>query len=87
MKAQLTSVAQALDLAQTQGKDKDTQIANLGQKLNVALAAKVEELQHYRSEFFGKLRERAGRTVPASRSSATASCSRARCCFRSAAPT
>ena len=40
-----------------QGKDKDTQIANLGQKLNVALAAKVEELQRYRSEFFGKLRD------------------------------
>ena len=39
------------------GSDKDTQIANLGQKLNVALAAKVEELQRYRSEFFGKLRD------------------------------
>ncbi len=56
LKAQLTSVAKALDLAQTQGLEKDTQIANLGQKLNVALAAKVEELQRYRSEFFGKLR-------------------------------
>ena len=57
MKAQLTSVAKALDLTQTQVREKDTQIANLGQKLNVALAAKVEELQRYRSEFFGKLRE------------------------------
>jgi chemotaxis protein MotB len=57
LKAQLTSVANALDVAQTQGKDKDTQIANLGQKLNVALASKVEELQRYRSEFFGKLRD------------------------------
>jgi chemotaxis protein MotB len=57
LKAQLTAVAKALDVAQTQGKDKDTQIANLGQKLNVALASKVEELQRYRSEFFGKLRE------------------------------
>ena len=56
LKAQLTSVAQALDLAQAQGKQKDTQIANLGEKLNAALAAKVEELQQYRSEFFGKLR-------------------------------
>jgi chemotaxis protein MotB len=36
--------------------DKDTQIANLGQRLNAALASKVEELQQYRSEFFGKLR-------------------------------
>jgi chemotaxis protein MotB len=56
LKAQLTSVATALDLAQTQRHEKDTQIANLGEKLNVALAAKVEELQRYRSEFFGKLR-------------------------------
>jgi chemotaxis protein MotB len=58
LKAQLTSVANALDLTKTQGQDKDTQIANLSQKLNVALASKVEELQHYRSEFFGKLRDK-----------------------------
>jgi chemotaxis protein MotB len=56
LKAQLTSVANALDLAQMQGREKDTQIENLGQKLNAALTAKVEELQRYRSEFFGKLR-------------------------------
>jgi chemotaxis protein MotB len=57
LKAQLTSVAKSLDLAQSQGQQKDTQIANLSQKLNVALAAKVEELQRYRSEFFGRLRD------------------------------
>jgi len=56
LKAQLASVAKALDLAQTDNKDKETEIANLGQKLNVALAQRVEELQQYRSEFFGKLR-------------------------------
>ena len=56
LKAQLTSVAQALDLAQTQSKAKDTKIADLGQKLNIALAQRVEELKQYRSEFFGKLR-------------------------------
>jgi chemotaxis protein MotB len=56
LKAQLAAVATALDLAQQQGRDKDVQIANLGQKLNAALAAKVQELQQYRSEFFGKLR-------------------------------
>ncbi len=53
----MQSVAAALDLAASQGRDKDAQIAALGQKLNVALAAKVEELQQYRSEFFGRLRE------------------------------
>ncbi|MDR3532937.1 MAG: peptidoglycan -binding protein [Rhodopila sp.] len=56
LKAQLSSIAASLELTQQQSKDKDVQIANLGQKLNVALAAKVEELQQYRSEFFGKLR-------------------------------
>ncbi len=34
-----------------------SQIANLGTRLNTALASKVEELQRYRSEFFGRLRE------------------------------
>jgi chemotaxis protein MotB len=57
LKAQLTSIAKALDVAQTQGRDKDVQIDNLAQKLNAALSAKVEELQRYRSEFFGKLRD------------------------------
>ena len=38
-------------------RDKDVQIANLGSRLNAALAQKVEELQRYRSDFFGRLRE------------------------------
>ncbi len=57
LRAQLAGIARALDLAEAQGRDKDAQIANLGAKLNAALAAKVEELQRYRSEFFGKLRD------------------------------
>ena len=57
LRAQLSSVAQALDIAQQKGRDKDVQIANLGQQLNAALAAKVQELQSYRSEFFGDLRK------------------------------
>jgi chemotaxis protein MotB len=56
LKGQLSSIASALDLANQQDKKKDAQIADLGQKLNIALAEKVEELQGYRSEFFGKLR-------------------------------
>jgi chemotaxis protein MotB len=67
LKSQLASIATSLDLQQQQDKAKDAQIANLGQKLNVALAAKVEELTQYRSEFFGKLRtlleNRSGITV------------------------
>jgi chemotaxis protein MotB len=66
LRGQLASTSSNLDLTQQQNKDKDVQIADLGQKLNVALAAKVEELQQYRSEFFGKLR-----TVLANRSGIT----------------
>jgi chemotaxis protein MotB len=55
--AQLTQVAAVLDTAEAAGRDKDAQIANLGARLNAALAAKVEELQRYRSEFFGRLRD------------------------------
>jgi chemotaxis protein MotB len=56
LRTQLAGVAKALDIAEASGRDKDAQISNLGQRLNAALAAKVEELQQYRSEFFGKLR-------------------------------
>ncbi len=57
LRAQMAQVAAALDVAERGGRDKDTQIANLGSRLNAALASKVEELQRYRSEFFGRLRE------------------------------
>jgi chemotaxis protein MotB len=57
LKSELASIAKALDVAQTQGHEKDAQIDNLGQKLNAALTAKVAELERYRSEFFGKLRD------------------------------
>jgi chemotaxis protein MotB len=57
LRSQIASVSAALDLAQSQAKDKDAQIANLGSRLNEALAQRVEELQRYRSDFFGKLRE------------------------------
>ena len=57
LRAQVRQVAAALDLAEQGGRDKDAQVANLGAQLNVALASKVEELQRYRSEFFGRLRD------------------------------
>ena len=57
LRAQMTQVAASLDLQEAAGRDKDAQIANLGSRLNAALASKVEELQRYRSEFFGRLRE------------------------------
>jgi chemotaxis protein MotB len=57
LRTQLAGVSQALDASENADKDKDLQIANLGSRLNSALAQKVEELQRYRSDFFGKLRE------------------------------
>ena len=55
VRLQLAGLAKALDASEASNKDKEVQIADLGQRLNVALARKVEELQRYRSEFFGKL--------------------------------
>jgi chemotaxis protein MotB len=57
LRAQIARISAALDAAEAEGRDKDAQIATLGQRLNLALAARVEELQRYRSEFFGRLRE------------------------------
>jgi chemotaxis protein MotB len=57
LKQQLADIAAALDLQKKQNADQQTQIADLGQKLNAALASKVEELARYRSEFFGRLRQ------------------------------
>lgn len=57
LRAQIARLAAALDAAEEAGRDKDAQIANLSQRLNLALAARVEELQRYRSEFYGRMRE------------------------------
>ena len=57
LRSQLAAIGRALEVSETSARDKDVQITNLGQRLNAALAQKVEELQGYRSEFFGRLRE------------------------------
>lgn len=57
LRQQLQQIAQALDISNAKVKSQQTQIADLGRKLNLALASKVQELARYRSEFFGKLRE------------------------------
>jgi chemotaxis protein MotB len=57
LREQLAQIAAALDLSEAKAKDQQTQIAELGRRLNLALATKVQELARYRSEFFGRLRE------------------------------
>ena len=55
MRAQVAAASKALELSKQESHAKDAQVANLGERLNIALASKVEELQQYRSEFFGRL--------------------------------
>jgi chemotaxis protein MotB len=57
LREQLAQLAAALDASEAKSKEQDVQIADLGKRLNAALASKVEELNRYRSEFFGRLRE------------------------------
>jgi len=54
---QLARVNQVLEVSEAKLQNKDVEIEDLGQRLNLAMADKVEELSRYRSDFFGKLRE------------------------------
>ncbi len=57
LRKQLSAVETALDASETNAKDSQVKIADLGSRLNVALAQKVQELARFRSDFFGRLRE------------------------------
>lgn len=57
LRRQLLSLQQALNVAEAQDEEQQIVISSLGERLNRALAARVEELSRYRSEFFGRLRE------------------------------
>ena len=56
LRRQLAALQDALGAAQSKDTDAQAQITDLGQRLNVALAQRVQELSGYRSEFFGRLR-------------------------------
>jgi chemotaxis protein MotB len=57
LREQLARISEALELSEAKSEEQEVQIADLGKRLNVALASKVQELARYRSEFFGRLRE------------------------------
>ena len=57
LRRQLAVIEQTLNASEQKDKESQTRIADLGQRLNLALAQKVQELTKYRSDFFGKLRE------------------------------
>ena len=57
VRAQLARIEAALDTSEAKSEEQKVVIVDLGRRLNLALAAKVEELAEYRSEFFGRLRQ------------------------------
>lgn len=57
LRRQLAALEEALDASEKRDRESQAQIADLGSRLNVALAQKVQELARYRSDFFGRLRQ------------------------------
>jgi chemotaxis protein MotB len=57
LRRQLGALEQALDASESRNTESQSKIADLGQRLNVALAQRVQELSQYRSDFFGTLRK------------------------------
>jgi chemotaxis protein MotB len=56
LRRQLGALEQALEVTEKRDKESQSRITELGQRLNVALAQRVQELSRYRSDFFGRLR-------------------------------
>ena len=57
LRKQILQIANILEASEQIAKQRRVKIANLGKRLNAALASKVQELARYRSEFFGRLRD------------------------------
>ncbi len=57
LRKQILQIANTLEDSEKIAKQRRVKIANLGKRLNAALASKVQELARYRSEFFGRLRD------------------------------
>jgi len=57
LRRQIAALEDALDVSESRDRESNAKIADLGRRLNVALAQRVQELNRYRSDFFGRLRE------------------------------
>ena len=57
LRRQIGALEDALDASEFRDRESQTRISDLGRRLNVALAQRVQELNRYRSDFFGRLRE------------------------------
>ncbi|MGQ9368989.1 peptidoglycan -binding protein [Azospirillum sp. ST 5-10] len=60
LREELARLNAALEASEQKAEEQQVQIADLGNRLNQALASKVQELARYRSEFFGRVREALG---------------------------
>lgn len=56
LRTQIGALENALDASEKGADQSKTQVADLGRRLNVALAQRVQDLSRYRSDFFGRLR-------------------------------
>ncbi|MEW6454350.1 MAG: peptidoglycan -binding protein [Pseudomonadota bacterium] len=56
LRRQLNALEQALEVSEKRDQESQSRISELGQRLNLALAQRVQELSRYRSDFFGRLR-------------------------------
>lgn len=56
LRRQMAALEEALNVSEKRDVESQARIADLGRRLNVALAQRVQELTRYRSEFFGRLR-------------------------------
>ncbi len=57
LRSQIAAVEEALQASEAKDQSSQAKISDLGRRLNVALAQRVQELNRYRSDFFGRLRE------------------------------
>jgi chemotaxis protein MotB len=57
LRRQLAALEQALEASEARDKESQARVADLGSRLNLALAQRVQELTRYRSDFFGRLRQ------------------------------
>jgi len=57
LRRQMAALQEAINAHEAKDKDSQVRIADLGARLNTLLAKQVQELQRYRSDFFGRLRE------------------------------
>jgi chemotaxis protein MotB len=56
LRRQLSALESALETSEAKDKESQARLSDLGQRLNLALAQRVQELSRFRSEFFGRLR-------------------------------